>query len=255
MVSLAQLGLQAYLIREAARSSTRDLPSEPTLPFALLGSALRTRVIAMLVLAALTLFAMGGQSMNAMKFALVAAPLINMIAFIVFAIAALRAGRGLDGRLQVMFALAGGAAAWCAGVLALQTPAIYQMLGGGGDSFSGERNTEMAQALSIAMPLIATLGVVIALAAVGSHVRRIGHHDVAESIVPRTTVFVILMLVSVVVQISFVPKVSSMSELVALGLLAAAAGVAALVVAANIFKRASEATSGMALPTATVLPP
>ena len=104
------------------------------------------------------------------------------------------------------------------------------------------------------MPLVATVGVVVALVAVGAHIRRLGHHALAESIAPRTTTFVILMATSVVVQLYLAPKVRSMGELVMIGLLAAAAGVAALLVAAGIFKRASEATSEQSLPTATMLP-
>ncbi len=253
VVGLSQLALQVFLVREAARSSTRALAAEPTAPFVLLGTALRTRVIAMFVLVAFSLFATGGRSLAAMKFAMVAAPVINLAAFLVFAVAALRAGRGLDARAQILFSLAGTAAAWCAGVLSMQTPAIYQMFGGG-DSYASERNAEIVQALSIAMPLVATVGVVVALVAVGAHIRRLGHHALAESIAPRTTTFVILMATSVVVQLYLAPKVRSMGELVMIGLLAAAAGVAALLVAAGIFKRASEATSEQSLPTATMLP-
>jgi|GEM_PF-6628003 len=253
VVNITQLGVQLFLLREAARASTRDLPAEPTAPFALLGTALRTRVIAMFVLVAFSLLATGGRSLGAMKFAMVAAPAINMAAFLVFAVAALRAGRGLDARVQILFSLAGGAAAWCAGVLSMQTPAIYQMFGRS-DSYGSERNAEMAQALSVAMPLIATFAVVVALVAVGSHIRQLGHHALGESIAPRTTTFVILMATSVVVQLYLAPKVQSMGELVMIGLLAAAAGVAALLVAAGIFKRASDAASLTSLPTATVLP-
>lgn len=252
--NLAQLAMQAYLIREAARSSTRDLPAQPTAPFALLGGALRARVIAMFVLIAFTFFAMGGRSLGAMKFAMVAAPLINMGAFLVFAVAALRAGRGLDDKLQVAFAIAGGAAAWCAGVLAIQTPAIYQMIAGS-SSYDGERASEVAQALVLAMPIVATISVVIALVAANAHIRKLGHHDAAAAIGPRTTAFVVLMLASVLVQIYVLPKATNAGELAIYGLVAAFAGVASLLVAAGCFKQASEATSTTALPTATVIPP
>lgn len=255
LVGVGQLALAMYLIRKAAGWSTRDLPAQPTAPFALLGSALRARVIAMVFLVLFTLFAVGGRSLGAIKVAMVGAPLINMAALIVFAIAALRAGRGLDRKLQLGFNVAGAASAWCAGVLSMQIPALYQMLGGGRESYSSERSAETAQALAIVMPVVATLGVVAALLAVGAHVRRIGHEEIAAAIAPRTTAFVILMLTSVIVQSYLIEKATSRNDLVAIGFIASAAGIAALLVAASTFKRASEATSTTALPTATVLPP
>jgi hypothetical protein len=253
LISLAQLVVQTLLIREAARSSTRALPAEPTAPFALLGASLRARVIAMFVLIGFTVFAVGGRSLGMMKVALVGAPLINIAAFIVFAVAAARAARGLETKLQWMFGVATGATAWCAGVLSMQTIAVYQMLKGDSGAWSGERDTEMAQALGITMPLVATVGVVLALLAVGAHLRKLGHQSVSDSIGPRTTTFVVLMLVSVLIQIYGVPKAKSTGEFVMYGLGAAVCGVIALLVAANSFKRASEATSTTALPTATML--
>jgi hypothetical protein len=255
LFGVGQLALQVVLVRFAAQSSTRPLPAEPTAPFALLGSALRARVIAMFVVIMFTLFAMGGRSVGAMKVALVGAPIINIIAFVVFSVAALRASRGLTQGLQIAFTAAGAASTWCAGILAMQTPAVYQMLSRGADSFTSERANEMARALPLVMPLVATTAVVLALVAAGTYVRRLGHLNVADSIGPRTTLFVILMATSVAIQIYAVPEVRSMSELLGLSVISVIAGVAALLVAANLFRRASEATSSTALPTATMLSP
>ncbi len=253
VVGLAHLAAQTFLIREAARSSTYPVYPEPTAPFALLGTSLRARVIATFVLVGFTLFAVGGRSLGLMKVALVGAPIINIAAFVVFAVAAARAAGGLDDKLQWMFGLAAGATAWCASVLAMQTVAVFQMLNGSSDSWLGERNVEMARALGITMPFVATAGVVLALVAVGAHVRKLGHHAVATKIGPHTTMFVVLMIVSVLIQIYGVPKAKSSGELVVFGILSAVAGVIALLTAANVFKSSSEATSSHALPTATVL--
>ncbi|MFN0252014.1 MAG: hypothetical protein ACKV2T_34375 [Kofleriaceae bacterium] len=254
LFGVGQLALQVVLVRFAARTSTRPLPTEPTAPFALLGAALRARVIAMFIVILFTLVAMGGRSIGAMKVALVGAPIINILAFVVFSVAALRATRGLTHGLQIAFTAAGAASTWCAGILSMQTPAIYQMLTQSADSYTSDRAIEMARALPLVMPLVATAAVVIALVAAGSYVRRIGHQEVADSIGPRTTTFVILMATNVAVQIYAVPKVRSMGELFGLSIVSVIAGVAALLVAANLFKRASDATSTTALPTATALP-
>lgn len=250
---VAYLALLFVLAQQAAQSSTRDLPSEPTAPLALMGSALRTRLVAMCVLVMFTVFAMGGRNLAMMKVALVLAPLITIASFMVFAVGALQAGRASgEPKHTVPFAFAGGAAAWCAGVTSLQTPSMFSMLSRS-DSYMAERSREMATALSIVLPLVAILSVVIALAAVGSFVRDKGH-AVADSIASRTTAFVLLMLGSVLLQQYAVPKARSVNELLVLSVLATIAGVVALVVAANTFKRAADATSTHALPTATVLP-
>ena len=109
--------------------------------------------------------------------------------------------------------------------------------------------------LETLLPLVATLSIVIALIAAGAYVRAIGHREVADLIGPRTTVVVVLVVVNVLVQVYGVPMVKTLNDLLVMSVLAAIAGVAALLVAARLFQRASEATSTTALPTATVVPP
>lgn len=254
VLALGQLALQVFLVHEASRASTQALPAEPSRALQLLGTSLRVRVAALFVLVAFTVFAVGGRSLGSMKVAMIGAPLINAAAFLVFSIAALRAGRGLDRNVDLAFGIAGGLAAWCAGVLSAQVPALYEMMSQSG-GYASERAERIAQAMSVTLPLLAVTSVVVALVATGTHLRRSGHTDAAATLAPKITTFVILMLGSVLVQVYLLPEARSVGSFVGIGLLAAVAGVGALLVAAGVFQRAAETVETAALPTATLVPP
>ncbi len=224
--------------------------------------ALWLRVVAAVGVVVLTLFVIGGRgsqgSLDVLKLAMVTGAIINIIALAQFGFGAARAARGAIADLgRWPLVVGGGAALWATGVALGQLPWLYKMLYKGGAGFGGRDAQEYAQALSIAMPLVVTVGVgVIAVAIIGFAARR-GNEPLREQAVAKGVGFVAMTLVSIAIQAWMIPKAmkaASLGSFMVLSILAAAAALAGTVMMAKLLGHAAHALEAEpGLPTASVV--
>src|SRR5262249_38234938 len=123
---------------------------------------------------------------------------INMISFAMVGAGALGVARSaVDGISQYAVIACGAASLWCAAVMLDQVPKYYQVLYGDHGSFGG---AEEIQALSVTMPLVATLAGAVFATAIAMYARTRGHQDLATRASGTGVGYLLLMLASVGIQ-------------------------------------------------------
>lgn len=224
--------------------------------------ALWLRVMAAVGLVLLTLMAIagggGGGSFAMLKLAMMAAAVINFIAFTQFGIGAVRVGRAALPDLGRWLLVIGGATSlWAAGVTLTQSGYLYKMLYGGADSFDREMTTEFAQALTLALPIVVIAGAGLLAIAIGGLAARLGNEELRSDAQAKGAGFVALSLVSVAIQAWMIPKAmagGSLGSFAGLSLLAAGAGLWATVLMARLCTQAAdELGKEPGLPTASIV--
>lgn len=210
-------------------------------------SALWLRVLAAVGLVLFTLLALAGgggvTSFATLKLAMMAATVINLIAFTQFGIGAVRVGRAALPDLGRWPLVIGGATSlWAAGVTLTQGGYLYKMLYGGSDSFSRSLVTDYAQALTIALPIVVIVGVALVAVAVNGLGARLGDEDLRTDAQAKGAGFVALSLVSVAIQAWMIPKAmagGSLGSFAGLSLLVAGASLWAMGMMARLCARAA----------------
>jgi hypothetical protein len=205
------------------------------------GRALWLRVIAMVGLVVLTLMVVGlrgAGGLELLRFAMMSAAIVNIIALWQFGIGALRAARsGVIELSRVKLALAGAAMLWAGGVTFAQLPSLYQML------YGGERSSvarELAQGLPVALPLVVTGGAALLALAIGGYASQHSRETLVVEARGRGFGFVALTLTSLGIQSWLVTEAASRGSFVMLSLLAASAGLCATVLLAKLCALAAD---------------
>jgi hypothetical protein len=226
-------------------------------------TALWLRVIAAVGVVLLTLMLVAGKggrgSFEILRLAMMAGAIINIFALAQFGVGALRAARTEVADLGWhSLTLAGAASLWGCGVSLGQLPWMYKMLYKAGDSGFGGRDTqEWAQALSLAMPLVVTIGVMLVGFAISNLAAKRGNDDLRADAQAKNAGFVLLTLVALAITQWIIPKAmrgESLGTFVVLSLLGAAASLVATVLMAKLLGRgAQELESEPGLPKASVV--
>lgn len=221
--------------------------------------ALWLRVIAAVGLVLLTLLMIGGGgsrgSVDVLKLAMIVAAIINIVALAQVGFGAARAARaGVAGLGRWPLVVGGAATLWAAGVTLAQFPWLYKMLYKGDEGLFGRDARELAQALSVTMPLVVTAGIAAIAFAIGGLAVRRGNEELRGHVQGKGTGFVALTLVSVAIQSWMLPKAGSLGAFAMLSLLAASAGLVATVMMAKLLGLAADALeSEPGLPSASVV--
>jgi hypothetical protein len=190
---------------------------------------------------------------------MMSAQVINIIALALVGLGALRASEATVpelGRWRPL--LAGTASVWAAGAMFGQAAWLYKMLYKREDiGFNGREAIENAQVLSTAMPIIITCGIALLAIAIGGFAARIGNEDLRGHAQSKGAGFVTLSLVAVAIQNWMIPKAmmnGSLGGFAMLSLLAAGAGLVAIVMMARLLNLAAEQLEREpGLPPATVV--
>lgn len=224
--------------------------------------ALWLRVIAAVGVVVLTLFVIAGKggqgSFEVLKLALITGAVINIIALAQFGIGAARAARGEVADLgRWPLVVGAGAALWATGVSLGQLPWLYKMLYKGGAGFGGSDAQDYVQALSIAMPVVVTVGVAVIAVAISGFAARRGNEELRGHAQAKGAGFVALTLVSIAIQAWMIPKAmkaASLGSFMVLSILAAGAALAGTVMMARLLGHAADALEAEpGLPTASVV--
>ena len=210
--------------------------------FGLAASALWLRLIAALVGVLLTVVAVssrGDGGVGAIKLAMFASLVVNLVSFAMFGLGALHAARSaIDGVSRGGAAIAAAASLWCAGVMLEQLPQYYKILYGG-DAFGGSSSRDHLQALSIALPIVGTLAGA-ALAAVIAGLARARNDAILTTSAGSAGVgYTLLMLASVGITSFLLEKADSAGGAIGMMLVAAGCGLAAQVMLAKVCRTAS----------------
>lgn len=217
-------------------------------------SALWLRVIAAgaLVLVMLLAVASRGGGASMLKAIMVGAPVLNAFALASFALGAFTVARS-GARDFSPFALysAGALSLWSAGALLAQAPWLYRAYYHPGSD--NDYGLEMAQALGMAIPVVAAAGVVVLTVAIAGFARRRSLYDLHEQTSLRAGAFVVLMIGSLLIGKYVLPKARSEGALIAMSLAIGAASLCAVVLVAKLCSLAAAAVAqAPGLPTATV---
>lgn len=205
------------------------------------GRALWLRVIAMVGLVLLTLMVVGSRGtggLELLRFAMMSAAIVNVIALWLFGIGALRAARaGLLELSRTKLVLASTAMLWAGGVTFGQLPFLYRMLyGSEGSGF----DRQLAQGLSLALPLVVTGGAALVALAIGGYASQHSREALVVEARGRGFGFVALMLTSLGVQSGLVAEATSRGALTVYSLLAAGTALCATVLLAKLCTLAAD---------------
>ncbi len=225
--------------------AARDAPEVPEPEAAAIGlrlsaSGLWLRIIAALGIACLTLLLAGGgarDGQSVLKVVLLAGQVINIVAFVRFGLGALQtAGSDAPDLPRYPFAIGGTLSLWCASVMVVQTPWLFETLYGD----AGWRTSESAQLLAIILPLVAATGMVFVVIGISGVAARRGLVTISDSAGPRGAAFVTLTLASIAIQSFILPTVETVSTLVLASLTIAVAGFIAIVQVAKLCASAAD---------------
>lgn len=216
------------------------------------------RLVAALAVPLLTLMVIAGRGkggIEMLKLATITAHVVNIVALTQFAIGALRTARASVTELgRWTFALGSVATLWASGVMLGQLSWIYKMLYKNDSLYGRSDMAEYAQALSIALPITVTAGMAIVAVAISGFAARSGNDELRGHAQAKGAGFVTLTLVALAITGWMVPKAQSLSALAMLMLLAAGAGLVAIVMIARLLNLAAEALEKEpSLPTASVV--
>jgi hypothetical protein len=203
-------------------------PEEATSGLRTIASALWLRVIAAVTVTGLTLMLMMGSagegSVGILKLAMFSGAIVNAISFVMLAYGALAAVRSAVPdlpRWPVVAAAAG--ATWCLGVVAYQLPYTYRLLYGSHDYGFASGPQEYVQALSLAVPLVATGAIAVIAAAIGGFAGRRGLEQLRADAQAKGAGFVGLMLASIAIEAWLLPKADALWATVLMARLCATA--------------------------------
>jgi hypothetical protein len=231
-----------WLAINAARGET---PARPELASAGLRSAARglwTRVIAAVVVVLFTImFMLGrGNEVGFLRFLTIGQAVVSIIALVVLGLGALRAARAgirdLDGWTLT---LSGAAALWGAGVSLQQFPYLYNALYK--PDMSDQYSTQYLQSLSLALPLVVTLGVGLLATALAGFAARRGNDALRIDAQGKGIGYIALTVIAIALQSWMVPKSHSLGELALLTLLAAVGALVATVMMAKLLAHGAHA--------------
>lgn len=215
-------------------------------------SAMWLRVIASGALVVVAVFAGG---MSFIKFVMVAAPVLNAFALASFALGAFMAARsGVRDYSAFGLYAAGALSLWSAGAMLAQAPWLYWAY------YRPDRNNdyglEIAQALGMAIPLVASAGIVVLTIAIAGFARRRSLQDLRDQTTVRAGIFVALTVLSMLIGVYGLPKARTEGTVLAMGLVIAVAGLVATVMVAKLFSlAANEIAQAPGLPVATAREP
>lgn len=231
---------------------------------ALAASGLRTsaksmwlRLVAAIAVPLLTLIVVGSRGragLDLLKLATVAALVINVIAFVQFAIGALRTSRAsLPDLGRWPFVIAGAASLWAAGVMLSQLSWLYKLLYRH-DGYSGQSVADYAQALSIALPVVVIGSIALVAVAISGFAARRGNQELRGHAQSHGAGFVMLSLVAMGITSWMTARTGQLGGVPLLVLLALAAGLAAIVMVAKLLGiAADELEKQPGLPTASIV--
>ncbi len=212
--------------------------------------ALRFRIVTSIVLAVAIVGT--ATSVTVIKVVLIGGPLVFLASMIVCALGLLRTVRGAIPDLpRYRITLGAAITVWWAAVQLHQVIRMYRSVEGdfGGNHF------EWFTAWSILGPLVAVAGLALVGSAISAYAAARANDELREAASVRTLLYVVLFASSIGIQ-SQLFKASSESSFILLSLIAAGAGIGALVSLAGLFTRAAESiASGPMLPTARVHEP
>jgi hypothetical protein len=193
-------------------------------------------------------------SLEMLKLATLSALVVNIIAFTQLGIGALRTARASVPELgRWAFVVGGSCALWAAGVMLGQLPWFYKLLYGN-DRYGGDLTRDYTQALSLALPLVATAGLALLAVAISGLAARTGNETLRAEAQAKGAGFVALSLVAMAITAWMLPKASSMSSLAMLMLLALGASIVAIVMMARLLGLAAlDVERQVGLPSATVI--
>ena len=214
--------------------------------FSLASSALTLRVVAAVAGVILALLAVAAASSRSggsgaegiMKFAMFGGLVVNLASFAMFGVGALRAARAeLDGVPRWTAAIAAAGSLWCMGVLLQQLPTYYQILYGHGDR--GSTAQSQLTALTVAMPIVATLAGAVFAGVIASYARLRANEDLVSRASAASIGYTLLMLASIGIQSFMLENARSISGVIGLMVVAAVCGLVAQVMLARACRSAA----------------
>jgi hypothetical protein len=200
LITMAPYAVLSCIWLAQVWSGARDVELPPAsvpanLAFTRAAGALWLRVISACTLGGLTFFAAlsGGIGLlDLLKGVTLLAPLVDAIALVLFARAALQLGRAGISPWRTTFAAT--CALFATGAIVEHLPRMYSMLYGDGHDFGELARDSSMMAYSITVPLVAGAALASMLIAVGQLARERNAEEVRENIAIRTGVFVVLTL-------------------------------------------------------------
>lgn len=225
-----------------------------------ISSALWLRVIAAISVAGLTLMLVVGKagegSLGVVKLAMLSGAVINVISLILIARGALGCARsGIADVPRLPFVASAAGTLWCLGVGLIQLPYTYRLLYGDHDSYGLGGNTQdYVQALTVAVPLVATAAIAVVATAIASFAARRGLDQLRAEAQGKGAGFVLLMLASIALQVWLLPKADSLGTFALMTLAAAVASLWATVLMARLCTLAADSLHAEpGLPKATLV--
>lgn len=238
-------------VASALAAGGRDLPPEPrraATGFQLAHTSLIVRLVAAIALAVMGFAA---QSPGVAKLLLVGGPLVIIGTQVAFAVGILRVdSANLPGMPRFVLAVAAAGLFWFA---SLQLEQVAYILGQLWDGQFDADDLDRLHLFSVVGPTVVTIALTMVGLAVVSFASNRGNFQLATSARSRTYAFVALTLGAVASQ-AFLFDSRSLGSAVVVGLLAAAASIAGLVILASLLKSAAEQVEAEpGLPTARVV--
>jgi hypothetical protein len=224
-------------VASALAAGGRDLAPEPRRAASGFHIAHMSLIIRLVAAISLALMAFAAQSPGIAKLVLVGGPVIIIGTQIAFAIGILRVdSANLPGMSRVLLAVAAAGLFWFA---SLQLEQIAYILGKLWDGNLDDDDVDHVKLFSVVGPIVVTIALTLVGLAIAGFATHRGNLQLATSARSRTYAFVALALGGVALQ-AFMLDSKSLGSAVFVGLLAAAAGIAGLVVLAGLLKSAGE---------------
>jgi hypothetical protein len=239
------------LIFIAAALAARGTPTPH--PMRAASGFLMARVAILVRLSAAVLFgllAFGAKQAGIAKLLAFGIPLVMVSTMLIYSIGLVQiASSRFPDMPRIPFVLGAATALWW---LAIQFHQLPYLVAVSRDKFSTEDALETLQLFSLAGPIVQIVGMVLVGNAIHSYAIRAGQLSLASAAVPRLLGFAVLMLVSVIAQAA-VFEASTPGKGIALLLLSAATGIAALGLFVGLLGRAGSTVAHPEPPQARVV--
>ncbi|NVB83215.1 MAG: hypothetical protein HOV81_32885 [Kofleriaceae bacterium] len=223
------------------------------------GMWLRVLVACSIVL--LSLMAMGARGggeglFKMLRFMMMAGACATTIAFAMFGVGVARTAKASIADLpRYPLVLSAAASLWCCGVELSKLPYIYRMLYKSGD-YGGYRDNDYMLAFTLAEPFVAIVAVALVAIAIGKFASERTTIALQSEAQGKGIGIVFMMLASLAIQNWMIPKAQSQGSVMMLMMLAAVAGLIAVVMIAKLCAGgAEEIEREPGLPIASVIPP